>query len=524
MTRERYIGSLALGGAVAAVALLTGLHPAGADELADLEANQKLLQQQIDQLALGAAPVAAGSPSLAGSFARSFLIPGTDTSLLIGGYVKLDMTDWLNGGTPNGNASTSLIGASVVPSIPLNLHGTGLFAPAVFNAESRGNDVLQFTAKESRLRVETRTPTAWGEADTVFEMDFYGCQAGGGVGDCNGLNTTSNANVPRLRLAYGTLGGFIAGQAFVPVYDLDAHAELLDFCGDVGAFGYSRAPLVGYKWALPWGTSFGAYLVYPQTGVYTPAGSIDTTISGGTVGSSPIASNAAQVTGLDVNPTKSTFPDVNMVLRWQQPWGHLQISSVIQDLELEDGAFVSKQYIGYGGGIGANVKPGWFGWSKDNFGAEFFAGNGLDRYASNGTGTQPYAMNGLVSNYGGAAVDFYGTGDAGTTTAHNAAAVIATTVVQYGGQANYQHWWTPNLRSTISGGILAQAVPTSLLGPINGDTENIDKQMVTAHANLIWSPVAFINTGIEYIYGHRTTIWNTRGDENAIDVAFQVKF
>jgi hypothetical protein len=298
----------------------------------------------------------------------------------------------------------------------------------------------------------------------------------------------------------------------------------LDFGGDVGVFGYARAPLVGYKWALPWGTSFGAYLVYPQTGVYTPAGSIDTTISGGTVGSSPIASNAAQVTGLDVNPTKSTFPDLNMVLRWQQPWGHLQIGSVIQDLELEDGAFVSKQYIGYGGGIGANVRPGWFGWSKDNFGAEFFAGNGLDRYASNGTGTQPYAMNGLVSNYGGAAVDFYGTGDAGSTTAHNAAAVIATTVVQYGGQANYQHWWTPNLRTNISGGILAQDIPTGLLGPINGDTENINKQMVTAHANLIWSPVAFINTGIEYIYGHRTTIWNTRGDENAIDVAFQVKF
>ena len=52
MTRKRTIATMAaLGGFTAAVALLSGLPAAKADELADLRANQELLQQRIDQLA-----------------------------------------------------------------------------------------------------------------------------------------------------------------------------------------------------------------------------------------------------------------------------------------------------------------------------------------------------------------------------------------------------------------------------------------------------------------------------------------
>ena len=57
MTRTRTIGTLAaIGGLTATVALLTGFPAANADELADLRANQELLQRRIDQLAQGAIP------------------------------------------------------------------------------------------------------------------------------------------------------------------------------------------------------------------------------------------------------------------------------------------------------------------------------------------------------------------------------------------------------------------------------------------------------------------------------------
>src|SRR5215471_13337785 len=91
-------------GLTATVALLTGLPAASADELADLRANQELLQRRIDQLAQAQIPAPGGAPGggipgamgaepipgqsiVGGSFPRSFLIPGTDTSIRIGGFV-----------------------------------------------------------------------------------------------------------------------------------------------------------------------------------------------------------------------------------------------------------------------------------------------------------------------------------------------------------------------------------------------------------------------------------------------------
>ena len=63
MTRTHTIGTLAaIGGVTATIALLTGLPAANADELADLRANQELLQRRIDQLAQGQPPAPGGIP------------------------------------------------------------------------------------------------------------------------------------------------------------------------------------------------------------------------------------------------------------------------------------------------------------------------------------------------------------------------------------------------------------------------------------------------------------------------------
>src|ERR1700760_3901055 len=114
MTRKRNFGSAAaIGGLTASIALLMGLPAASADELADLRANQELLQRRIDQLAQGQPPApggipgggpgspfgpqaAPGTPVGGGSFPRSFLIPGTDTSIRVGGFVDLTSLYFLN--------------------------------------------------------------------------------------------------------------------------------------------------------------------------------------------------------------------------------------------------------------------------------------------------------------------------------------------------------------------------------------------------------------------------------------------
>src|SRR5579864_2162547 len=92
MSRIRRTGAVAaIGALTAAVALATAI-PVKADELSDLRANQEVLQRRLDQLAqVGTAKpqLPPGSATIAGSFPRSFLIPGTDTSIQIGGFIDL---------------------------------------------------------------------------------------------------------------------------------------------------------------------------------------------------------------------------------------------------------------------------------------------------------------------------------------------------------------------------------------------------------------------------------------------------
>src|SRR5215831_19636309 len=183
-------GLAAIGGLTATIALLTGLPAAHADELADLRANQELLQRRIDQLAqipaTGGVPgagtpagtgaqAAPGAASVGGSFPRSFLIPGTDTSLRLGGFVDLTGLYFLQGAnTPNpgrprsnsgqnGNMNSIPVGQVAVPGAP---SVPGFTQPGFAQGanHSRGNGVFSSSPEQSRIDIETRTPTAWGEA------------------------------------------------------------------------------------------------------------------------------------------------------------------------------------------------------------------------------------------------------------------------------------------------------------------------------------------------------------------------
>src|SRR5262249_35551167 len=137
MSKKRNIGTVAALGGLTAVALITALPSARADELGDLRANQQLLQRRIDQLAQVPPPPPApgagpGGPVMAGSFPRSFVVPGTEVSLRVGGqgvgsvlwYLKGNAT----GGALSGQGSFNETftdgqgGTGNLASIPLNTH------------------------------------------------------------------------------------------------------------------------------------------------------------------------------------------------------------------------------------------------------------------------------------------------------------------------------------------------------------------------------------------------------------------
>src|SRR5262245_43312144 len=140
MSERRGAGIVpAIGWTLPVIVLATGLSAARADELADLRADQELMQRRIDQLAQmpppppAAAPGGPGGPVLAGSFPRSFVVPGTEVSLRIGGqgvgsvlwYLKgAAVGGGLNGtgGNPNETFTDGQGGTGNLPGIPLNTH------------------------------------------------------------------------------------------------------------------------------------------------------------------------------------------------------------------------------------------------------------------------------------------------------------------------------------------------------------------------------------------------------------------
>ena len=70
---------------------------------------------------------------------------------------------------------------------------------------------------------------------------------------------------PRLRYAYGTLGGFLAGQAISNFSDADADTESMEFGGAMGSTGGQRIPQVRYTLAGPYGSAFSVSAENPWT-------------------------------------------------------------------------------------------------------------------------------------------------------------------------------------------------------------------------------------------------------------------
>ena len=543
MTKSRGIGSYAaIGGLTAAIALLTGLPAASADELADLRANQELLQRRIDQLAqlppgkaFPGTPGAMGTQAIpgqgliGGSFPRSFLIPGTDTSIRIGGFVDITGLYFLQGansGNPglpstnagqNGNLNSMPLGPQFVP-------GLGLVpAPP---QHSRGNGVFNMSPEQSRLNFQTRTPTEWGEARTFIELDFAGNGGAGGQFSAQTLQQGgSDARNPRLRYAYGTLGNFLAGQALSNFSDGDADNESMEFGNVPGSTGGQRIPQVRYTVVGPWGSAWSASAEAPDTAILTPAGILasgtQTTALPGGPGTAliPAICNGQPCTGAGTpvtDPARNIAPNLTFASYWAQPWGHMDLAGLIRPLDVNDGRYISRQWVGYGGHVSGDVHPGWFGWQKDDFLFSFVAGEAIGNYESGGwSNAVPLATNFTVTTS-------CRTPQPGCQGGMAASNVLFRTVFGYSGQGGYQHWWLPNLRSNIAAGFQHQDIPSQVIGPSQSSSAN--KEIWATYVNLVWSPVAFITTGFQYMYGKRFTVANGKGQEQLFVGKFRVAF
>jgi hypothetical protein len=413
----------------------------------------------------------AGSPASAqtapggGSFPGSLLVPGTNTSIKVGGFAKVVGIYDISGGK-NGD-TVAVDGIPLRGSANAGLtHGTRIHA------------------RQSNIHVDTRTPTAYGDLTTFVLVDFFGQN----VVQAENQSNTQNA---RVVYAYGTLGPFLAGQWVSLFADTDAITESVDPTGHVGALdGLSnRSPQFRYTFAAPGGFSAAVSIENPEAEGFNGA-------TGG-----PFTTNGAgSLGGVD------RYPDVIGRVRLDQAWGHVAVSALYRDLKIEAPATSAAGAASHSGksSYGAQLSGHLNTFGKDSLKWTVEAGKGLGHYMANFRDT---VANGLVIDPATGAV---------------------RTPYAYGINVGYTHWWTGALRSSLSGGYEKNSTETGIVTTAAA-ANGYDKRHYEARANLIWSPVPQVDLGVEYIWARRVTAASTAtvadtGTLNRVEVESVFKF
>ncbi|PKU24952.1 hypothetical protein CWS72_08745 [Telmatospirillum siberiense] len=310
--------------------------------LQKVEAQQQVLEQK--QVTPAPVPTLAANTGKPGYLA----IPGTNTSVKIGGYVKLDVTDDVSS-----NISGS--GASGNPASYNRSNFDPTAIPLDKSAASHRNGQVNFSAQESRLNLTTLTNTdRLGEVKSVIEGDFY--------------NTSSNGNFFRLRHAYVSAAGFTAGQTWSTFSDLDTGGpETLDFGGPVG-WAATRQAQLRYTAALPTG-SLDVAVERPSADLKTATGVTDNHID--------------------------RIPDVVVRYSVDPSWGHVAVAGLGRYLTNDAGTTVDQQHANklvYGVLAGVGIKT----IGKDKLVLQTVDGNGIGRYLEQGEGVSAVLLNGAI--------------------------------------------------------------------------------------------------------------------------------
>ncbi len=424
---RKFNAGMALGSLTAAIALFAGAPGA------------------VAQQATGDQAVSGQAAPGGGSFPGSFLVPGTNTSIKIGGFAKgvliYDM-DAAPGAASNADVTVT----SAIPlegSLTHQLHGA-----------------LRMHARQSNINVDVRTPTSYGELDTFILLDFFGQNVAQAQ---NGANT-QNA---RLVLAYGTLGPLLVGQTLSLWYDGDALAETVDPTPTIGVMNglTNRQPQIRYTYAGPNGISLALSIENPENeGVTNVAGA--GAFATGTLATGGLPAGAAAL---------DRIPDFILRARWDQSWGHIAATGIVRDMRLVAVGVPRVSETGYGGELTGHLNT--FG--KDTLKGQFLIGKGLGHYMSNfgpSAGLQVSAL-------------------AGTT-------ALSGLANSWGANIGYTHWWTNELRSSVTGGYERNQNQTGIITLASAQNA-LEKRHYGALVNLIWSPVPQVDLGIEYEWAKR---------------------
>ena len=427
---------LALLGCVTALALFVA--PAAGGEIDDLKAQIKALMERLEALEarekkmkadMMAAQEAAQKKAVAtGDFPGSWKMPGSNTSVSFSGYVKLDAIYDLDQ-----DLGDSFFGYDWGGG------GSGI----LLEGDDSGQRKASLHARQTRLRFDSLTPTGMGNLKTRIETDFYG-----------------GGNALRLRHAYASLGGVLAGQTWTTLMDENTYADTVDFEGPVGVVA-TRRPQVRYSQAIGKNLTMQVALEDPNA---------PTILMGG-------GSTSSQ----------ERIPNLVAALRMKTSWGAINVSGLLGQVLYEDGAVeesvtMSALHFGANIGLGKDTRL----WGTFNVGS-----GGLDK-------------------------SMLGSPAAAILSANNELEALDS----MGGFVGLTHNWS----SSVSSGLYYGWVENDFEDAAQAAYPGLSQSLQTVHATIWWSPAPKTRIGAEIIKGWRETNGGEEGDATRMQLGFVYSF
>ena len=472
----------ALLGSGAAVALLMPSAAATAGEVDGLKDQIQALQDRLDRIEQDQAAIDERTQGVApamllvtgGDMEGSFKLPGSDTSMSIGGVLRANFQYDFD--TSNDTLGD---GSFYFSSIPLD-----------GSVASRRDGAFRFSSKETWLDVATSTPSEFGEITTYVSLTFTT------IG--TGSEFTRNRWTAGLAEAYGTIGPITAGQTVSTFIDYSSYPTTLDFFGPVGETWLYQT-LIRYTHDLGDGMVLKLALENPEiSAVATNVGAVvlTRTTSLTTITDAGLTNLATGVTGGAGGP--DSYPDAVIKLNYDQSWGHLGLGAVFRNLEVDNGAGGQDEALGWGTIIGLWMPT--FG--DDSLNAHLIYGEGIGRYVF---GARTDA---LVKSFPSGATN-------------------VDPVTVWGWHVGYNHWWTDSLASNaIFGWAHTEIDVIDAFGPGQRGVAqfNTNENVQSVHANILWYPADPVTIGLEYIWGARDALDGQYATASRVQMAFWYSF
>lgn len=253
--------------------------------------------------------------------AYTFKDSSGNVDFTIGGYAKLSV---IYSDTDSGKISNEL--------------GRNIYLPSATPVgASDSHQVLDLTARESRINFKAKTEQNGHKMGMVLEMDF--------LGTSNGNEVVSNSYSPRVRHFFFTFDNWLFGQTWSTFMDTAALAEAVDFLASPEGIVFIRQAQVRYTRG-----DFQIALENPENFI---SGSNDRDVS--------------------------TIPDLTANYKFKGNWGHVRLNGLVRQLVVKD-ATVDETATGYGIGLSGKIKVG----STDDIRFSANYGDGMGRYTSLG--------------------------------------------------------------------------------------------------------------------------------------------